>query len=258
VPLVGVALAAVVAVAVFRSHGPGAGPDRVPVPQEVMNGLVQVPQSTWDGVGAAGVTPPRAVDAGAAPGGKPVVLYVGAEFCPYCAAQRWSLVAALARFGTFRGLALSRSSSTDVYPDTPTFTFYGASYESPYVELQAVETRGRVAGPDGNYPPLQSLTPQQDALVRRYDPDGSVPFLLVGGRFLWLGSSFSPGLLQGSWQSIAAALPAGRGAAARAILANANAIAAAVCAVDGGQPASVCGSAGVTAAARTLPAAPAS
>src|SRR5205823_15010475 len=45
------------------------------------------------------------------PSGKPEVLYIGAEYCPFCAAERWSLVYALARFGTFKGLLLSTSSS---------------------------------------------------------------------------------------------------------------------------------------------------
>ncbi len=33
--------------------------------------------------------------------GKPEVLFVGAEFCPFCAAERWPLIVALSRFGHF-------------------------------------------------------------------------------------------------------------------------------------------------------------
>src|SRR5574342_1244952 len=36
--------------------------------------------------------------------GKPLVVYLGAEYCPFCAAQRWGLVVALPRFGTFDNL----------------------------------------------------------------------------------------------------------------------------------------------------------
>ena len=36
--------------------------------------------------------------------GKPLVLYVGAEYCPYCAAERCAMVQALSRFGTFSNL----------------------------------------------------------------------------------------------------------------------------------------------------------
>ena len=32
--------------------------------------------------------------------GKPEMLYIGAEYCPYCAAMRWSMAVALSRFGT--------------------------------------------------------------------------------------------------------------------------------------------------------------
>src|SRR5207249_3539085 len=35
------------------------------------------------------------------PTGKVQVLFVGADYCPYCAAQRWSIIAALNRFGKF-------------------------------------------------------------------------------------------------------------------------------------------------------------
>ena len=62
--------------------------------------------------------------------GKPIVLYVGGEFCPYCAAERWSPVVALSRFGTFSNLTLLRSSSTDMFPDTRTFSFAGSHYSS--------------------------------------------------------------------------------------------------------------------------------
>ena len=34
----------------------------------------------------------------------PEILYMGAEYCPYCAAQRWSTIIALSRFGKFSGL----------------------------------------------------------------------------------------------------------------------------------------------------------
>ena len=56
-------------------------------------------------------------------GGKPEVLYLGAMYCPFCAAQRWAMVNALSRFGTFSGLKTTHSSSTDSYPNTPTWTY---------------------------------------------------------------------------------------------------------------------------------------
>src|SRR6266852_5220447 len=47
------------------------------------------------------------------PNGKPEIFYFGAEFCPYCAAQRWSLVIALSHFGTFSKLPETYSSNLD-------------------------------------------------------------------------------------------------------------------------------------------------
>jgi hypothetical protein len=64
------------------------------------------------------------------PGGKPLVVYIGAEYCPYCAVERWPLIVALSRFGTLKNLGPSRSAADDVYPLTPSFTFVGSSYES--------------------------------------------------------------------------------------------------------------------------------
>jgi hypothetical protein len=44
--------------------------------------------------------------------GKPEVLYIGSEYCPFCAAQRWAMINAFSRFGTFTGLTTTHSSST--------------------------------------------------------------------------------------------------------------------------------------------------
>ena len=54
-------------------------------------------------------------------------------------AQRWAMVNALSRFGTFPGLSTVHSSSTDVYPNTPTWTFRNATYTSPYLVFDHVD-----------------------------------------------------------------------------------------------------------------------
>jgi hypothetical protein len=259
IPLVGLALVAVVAVALVRPHR-GGGSAGQPVPAAVLAALTQIPQATWDAVGGTGAKPLTGIPASDRPASAPTLLYVGAEYCPYCAAARWSLVAALARFGTWQGLELASSSPRDYYPGTPTFTFVHATYRSQYLpDVQTVEVQG--SAPDV---PLQTLSPAQAALQAKYDAPpyvpgnagGGIPFILVGGRYMWSGSPFSPGLLSGKdWSTIAGALAAGRTDFAKAILANANELAAALCAVDGGQPASVCDSPGVRAAAAVLPAA---
>ncbi len=74
--------------------------------------------------------------------GKPILFYAGGEYCPFCAADRWSLIMALSRFGSFSGIEMNASSTSDIYPGTPTFTFVNASYTSPYLIFDAKEIRG--------------------------------------------------------------------------------------------------------------------
>jgi hypothetical protein len=45
--------------------------------------------------------------------GKPVVLYIGAEFCQYCAIERWALIMALMRFGNFTSLHYMTSAPSE-------------------------------------------------------------------------------------------------------------------------------------------------
>jgi hypothetical protein len=232
------------------------------VPLDVMNNLTSIPSATWSRAGIADARLPVVVGEGAAGASKPVVLYIGAGFCPYCAAARWSLIAALSRFGTFSGLNYSASSSVDVFPRTPTFSFFGAHYASRYIELQTVEQAGEEPGLDGRYQPLQQATPAQEALLRTYDVPpyvapkgaGGIPFILVGERYTWSGAPFSPQLLANRSQAdIAATLPTDDGVAAQAILANANVFTAAICAVTRKQPADVCSSAVIQQAIAALP-----
>src|SRR4029079_19324163 len=97
------------------------------------------------GAGSAGVqAAPAPITAPAlTSGGKPKVLYVGAEYCPFCAAQRWPVVVALSRFGTWSGLRQTTSASGDVYPDPSTLSFHRAAYASDYLSFTGVETNRR-------------------------------------------------------------------------------------------------------------------
>ena len=88
------------------SGGPGSGDT-----EQVVAAVTNVPASALDAVGAGqGITPPVALPPSVPPvvsDGAPEVLYIGAEYCPFCAVERWPLVVALSRFGTFAGLGLS-------------------------------------------------------------------------------------------------------------------------------------------------------
>lgn len=224
--------------------------------QQLTTELAGIPASTLDqvGMGSASTAGVKRISDAPLPGpnGRPEVLYVGGEFCPYCAAERWPLVIALSRFGTIGGLQTARSSANDVFPSTPTFTFRSVTYHSQVIDLVAVEHFGSSPAPGGGYETLQPLTPAQQALAQRYG-GGSIPFVDFGNRAALSGATYSPAVLQGSgWEQVVQALGNPSSDQARAILGSANVLTAAICQATGQQPAEVCGSAGVRAAAAHL------
>jgi len=169
-------------------------------------------------------------------GGKPEMLYIGAEWCPYCAAERWAMAVALSRFGSFTPLRGIHSSATDVYPNTATLTFYPSTYTSKYLVFTPVETE------DVNRNPLQTPTAAQKELWAKYLPPGdSFPFIDIGNRFL-ATSTYNPQVLQGlSWNQIATDLHNPSSPVAQGAIGSANLITAAICRITGNAPASVCG-----------------
>jgi hypothetical protein len=214
--------------------------------------LTTIPTATYDKVGLGTATKLTKVDGAAlTENGKPVVVYVGAEFCPFCAGQRWALIAALSRFGTWDNLGRQSSSSTDVYPSTSTFTFHGASYTSPYVVFSGTEDE------DGNGQPLDT-PPARDNQIWMSLGQGSFPFLDVGGTYAISGAQFQPTSLHvdagdthsapRSWDEIANALTDPTSPQSQQILGAANALTAEICTLTNNKPANVCTSAGVLAA----------
>lgn len=256
----GVSLVALIAVALILGR-----PQPTPAPAlptgtaaqdaAVARAVATVPASTFDFAGpgtAAGLSsisgPPLTAD------GKPEVVYIGGEYCPFCAAERWALAAALSRFGTFTGLSLIHSSPTDVYPSTPTLSFYKSGYASKYVAFTPVEWFGEAIDPASpfGHAYLQQLTAPQAALFARY-ANQSVPFVDIGNRYLMPEAQYLPSALSGmSWSAVAAAMRTPSSPVAKDIDGAANIISAAICQLTGGQPASVCSSAGVKAAAGSL------
>jgi hypothetical protein len=233
--------------------------------EQVVAATTSVPTAALDAVGAGeGITPPFAIAANTAPvtsEGKPYVLYIGAEYCPFCASERWPLVVALSRFGTFSGLGLSSSSASDIFPSTPTFTFHGSTYTSDLISFAGVETSTNQLTASGDaYEPLEALTAEQQRLEQTFNAPpytsqaGTIPFLLIGNRFVVSGSSYQPDVLQGkTWQQIADALSDPTSPIAKQVLATANMLTASICELTGGEPANVCTAPGVTAAAAALP-----
>ena len=181
-------------------------------------------------------------------GGKPEVLYMGAEYCPFCAAQRWAMVNALSRFGTFTGLTTTHSSSTDADPNTPTYTFYKSTYKSNYVNFTSVEEttnerQGNSSSTSVPYVTLQTPTAAEQALAAAYDPAGAIPFLDFGNKYVEVGnlSPLSPSMLQGkTWAQVAAAMNDPSSSLGKALVGNANYITAGICKLTNNLPASAC------------------
>ncbi len=221
----------------------------------VVHDITTVPTSTSDAVGdgdgAVTAKPTSISGTTLTENGKPEMLYIGAEYCPYCAAERWAMIVALSRFGTFTGLATVHSAvvngagDAEPDPDTPTWTFLHATYSSPYLTFTPVEEYTNI--PDsatGEYTTLQTPTAAQQALVTKYaGAAGSIPFIDFGNHYLVEGASYDAGVLgQGklSWATVAADLHNPSSPVAQAVLGTANYITAAICKMTGNQPASAC------------------
>jgi Domain of unknown function (DUF929) len=240
------ALAVVVATIVVAGAGTAAsyGATAGPGTDRVAAEATSVPPRVLDAVGAGAIARSlvgKKATLGPVTGrplvrdGKPELLYLGADYCPYCAGEQWAMIVALSRFGRLAGLNESSSSATDLYPGTKTLRFYGAHYTSRFLWFTAVDLYSRT------HAPLQHPTATERALMRRYDRLGGVPFLDVRNRFVQVGAIFSPQVLAGrTWWQIAVALHHPSSAVARSVDGAANYLTAAICAVTGNRPARAC------------------
>ena len=158
--------------------------------------VTAVPASVLNTVGIGSVTTaPKAISGSAlTQDGKPLVLYVGAEYCPYCATERWGVAVALARFGTFAHLGQTASSPSDVYPSTATLTFHGATFASSDIVFTAKEIQSNQVK-NGAYTTLDTLTAAETALAKKYG--NGIPFIDIGGKYVINGASFNPQVLHG-------------------------------------------------------------
>ena len=165
-------------------------------------------------------------------GGKPAIVFVSEESCPFCAAERWPLAVALARFGDWSQLGVTTSAATDVYPDTATLSFRAARYSSTQLTLRTTELT------DNAGHALQDPTSLDRQLIGRYDvppyvnsadQSGAVPFLDIGNRYVLAGAQYDPQVLAGlSAAQIAAQLRNPASPVAQAIDGSAHAIVAAI------------------------------
>ncbi len=264
-----------VLVVVFATRGNSTNTSYIattPAPAQIVKDVTTVPASAWDKVGITSSVPVAkpTVISGNPPmtinGKTPAMLYYGAEYCPYCAAERWAMTAALARFGTWGNLQTTASSLADVDAGTHTLSFHGATLDSPYITFRGIEqyTNIPVAGTQGQYTNLQSPTKEEAKILAKYSSSkylangsstGSIsfPFVDINNSLLFSGASYDPQILANlSWADIAGGLSDTNNPATQAILATGNYMSAGICQATKGQPGSVCQSSGVQAAAKAL------
>jgi thiol-disulfide isomerase/thioredoxin len=225
----------------------------------VVNKVTSVPVSTLDAVGSGNgaVTGKPTPISGPTltSNGKPEMFYMGAEYCPYCAAERWAMIVALSRFGTFKNLATVHSAvangagDPEPDPDTPTFTFLHATYTSPYLTFTPLEIQTNIPDPaTGSYTLLQKPSAAQQAIVTKYGGANSpIPFIDFGNHYLISGVSYNPAVLDGmganAWATIASDLSNPSSPVAQAVDGTANYITAAICkGLTSNTPASACDS----------------
>jgi len=254
-----VLVAVIIGLFIVLSHQSGSsnpGPTGTPTDATTLQAVTNVSPQLLDQIGAGGLSNPFKKPQGSpapltGPTGKPEVFYYGAEWCPLCAAERWSVVVALSRFGTFQTLRETSSASDDSYPNTSSFTFYQSSYTSQYVDFVPVEVQ------DQQRATLQTPTASEQQLVNTYDGPpyiaaqyaGGFPFMDIGNRYLILGPSYDPGVLRTNpqdssstpltQQAIAAQLSTNN-TLSKSVLGAANYLTAAFCAITSNQPGSVC------------------
>lgn len=251
VTVVVVLIGAFVAFAKYRNNQAAAGIGD-PVPSAVMTDLTTVPASVFEKVGTGSVKDQLQATAANTPlrtsGSKPEIIYVGAEYCPFCAAERWGTVIALSRFGSFSGLTLMRSSSTDSYPNTPTLSFRNATYTSNYIVFNTTETQDRTNQPLAT-PPADVMT-----IFSTYDSQGSIPFMSYGNQYVTIGGPFYPTMMANlDWQQVSSQMKDPNSDVAKAVIGSANYQTAAICKLTNNQPGSVCNTTVIQKIEATLP-----
>jgi hypothetical protein len=123
---------------------------------------------------------------------KILLYYLGAGFCPWCAAERWSIVEALKYFGTWEGLKFDKSAEkNEPYLNLSTYNFHDAKFKSDHVEFVGREFQDR------NFQDLERLTDSDNKIIDNYNLQGVIPFVFIAGKYVRIGSGPKPQQLDG-------------------------------------------------------------
>jgi hypothetical protein len=240
-----IALIAVVAITHKSTPNDAAG-NRVPATAPVVKDVTHVSSSTFQtvGFGTAQLGITKISQPALTLNGKPELFFIGGEFCPICAGERWSMAVALSQFGTFSNLKMIHSAVDD--GDLATLDFYKSSYTSKYLSFVAVENADR------NRAELQKLTSAQLAVYKGATGTTQIgyPFLDFGGKYLLRTEGYDGSSVLGTMTQaqIASQLDNPSSDVSKAIVGEANNLTAAICEMTGGQPGTVCTSPEITAA----------
>jgi hypothetical protein len=205
-------------------------------PAAVVRQVTNVPAAVLSESGPARViTPLQQVRTAGPPltvGGKPAIIFVSEESCPFCAAERWAVTVALSHFGTWTQLGVTSSAADDVYPNTATLSFRSAAYHSAQLTLLTTELT------DNAGRPLQPQTPLDTELIAHFDvppyvnsadQSGAVPFLDIANQYILAGAQYDPQVLAGlSARQIASQLRDPSSPVAQAVDGSAQVIVAAI------------------------------
>lgn len=220
---------------------PAAG---IPIAPSITRRLTSIPMKTLAAATGGDLTAPSPInDPPLTADGKPELLFIGAEFCPICATERWPMYIALSKFGTFSPQpGQIHSAVTD--EDIETVTFYKTTYTSPYLTFTPVETTTNQ--PSGDYyVTLETPTPAQQKLWESHT-DQSFPWLDFGGKMQLNSAQYDPTVLEGmSFASIAAAVGNNSTIIGRDIDASAKVLIQTICTtLTHNRPANVCSAVG--------------
>ena len=250
--LIGLVVAVIVALVLVKVAGGGSsGSLRSPLPATASAKLsnVQLPVLTSAASKVPVLQPaaPATGGASSAPSGpgatlggaKPGVLYIGAEFCPICATERWPLYIALSHFGTWSNVSKTHSALQD--GNIPTLSFYGSTYTSNYLKFTSVETYTNK--PSGNYyGKLETPSANQQAIwTAAQGSNLTFPFIDMGGKLLLTTSQYPSSILEGkSFNDVLSSVGDNSNTVGADIDASAAVLTRYFCGLTNSQPSDVC------------------
>ncbi len=215
------------------------------IPASITTKMASIPLSTLVDASSSGVTtsPTAISDPKLTVNGKPDLLYIGAEFCPVCATERWAMYVALSKFGTFTEQPGQIHSAVQD-GDIPTLTFYKSTYSSPYFTFTPVETTTNQPAGD-YYVSLQTPNAAQQKLWTSHT-DQSFPWVDFGGKMELTSAQYDPSVLEGvSFATIAKDIGNNSTVIGADIDASAKVLIQTICStLTDNQPASVCSAVG--------------